>query len=279
MKILVTGSSGRLGKEIVKLLKLNNYEVLGIDIIESETTDELIDIRNAESVLNVTGSIDAIIHTAAIHGKHYELKYPREEFIQTNIMGTFNLLNACVKNGIPKFIYTSTTSIYGNAMLSDSQAVWVTENLVPDPRDIYDITKLTAELLCKDYFEKEHIETTVLRVSRFLPETDNLKAIHRLYRGLAEEDGAMAHMLALQKQFDSFEIFNISNQSPFRESDLTELYKNPKKVIARYYPNVEASFERKNWHFPKRIDRIYVIDKAIKMLAFNPQQNFDSFLD
>ncbi|QHT68063.1 NAD-dependent epimerase/dehydratase family protein [Rhodocytophaga rosea] len=68
--------------------------------------------------------------------------------------------------GIKKFLY-STTSIYGNAMVHASQAVWVEENLLPDPRDIYDITKLTAELLCRDFFEKEGIETTVLRVSRF----------------------------------------------------------------------------------------------------------------
>jgi UDP-glucose 4-epimerase len=277
-KILVTGSSGQLGREIVKQLKLRHYEVLGIDVVESDTTNQLINIRNNEQVKNITIGMDAIIHTAAIHGKHYELKYPREEFIETNINGTFNLLKACVENGVKKFLYTSTTSIYGKSMVNSKEAVWVDENLIPAPRDIYDITKLTAELLCQDYFEKENIETTVLRVSRFLPEAENTKAIHRLYRGLDEYDGAIGHILALEKQFETFEIFNVSNESPFQKEDLKTLISDPKEAMKKYYPGIEEIFEQKAWVFPKSIDRVYSIEKAKKELGYKPINNFDSFI-
>jgi UDP-glucose 4-epimerase len=277
-KILVTGSSGQLGSAIATLLKDKNYEVIGIDVVPSSTTDALIDIRDAEAVNNIAIGFDAIIHTAAIHGKHYELNYPKEEFIKTNIDGTCNLLNACVQNGIKKFLYTSTTSIYGKSMVNENQAVWVDETLLPNPRDIYDITKLTAELLCQDYFEKESIETTVLRVSRFLPEDENTKAIHRLYRGLDEKDGAMAHLLALEKTFQTFEVYNISNESPFDRTDLVELISNPKQVIKKYYPNIESIFADKKWRFPNKIDRVYSIEKAKKELNFQPINNFDSFI-
>jgi len=278
-KVLITGSSGQLGRELVKLLKDNNYDVIGIDIVVSPTTDKLIDIRNSDAVNQIVAGVDAIIHTAAIHGKHYELNYPREEFIRTNINGTYNLLNACVLNGVKKFLYTSTTSIYGKAMESDKQAVWVDETLTPNPRDIYDITKLTAELLCRDYFEKENIETTVLRVSRFLPEDENTKAIHRLYRGLDEKDGAIGHFLALEKTFKTFEVYNISNQSPFDKTDLVDLISNPKRVIKKYYPNIENIFADKKWSFPERIDRVYSIEKAKKELNYQPVNNFDSFIE
>lgn len=277
-KILVTGSSGQLGKEIVLLLEDKGYTVVGLDVVPSSTTHVNVNIRDAEAVNKITEGVDAIIHTAAIHGKHYEMGYPRVEFIKTNINGTFNLLNACVRHGIRKYIYTSTTSIYGKAMVNDKQAVWVDENLLPNPRDIYDITKLTAELLCQDFFEKENIETTVLRVSRFLPEDENTKAIHRLYRGLDEKDGALAHLLALEKKFDTFEIFNISNESPFQKTDLETLFHNPKEVIAKYYPNIEAIFKHKNWVFPDKIDRVYSIEKAKRVLNFQPLHNFNSFL-
>lgn len=277
-KILVTGSSGQLGREIVKQLKLRQYEVLGIDVVESDTTNKLINIRNNEQVKNITIGMDAIIHTAAIHGKHYELKYPREEFIETNINGTFNLLKACVENGVKKFLYTSTTSIYGKSMVNSKEAVWVDENLIPAPRDIYDITKLTAELLCQDYFEKENLETTILRVSRFLPEAENTKAIHRLYRGLDEYDGAIGHILALEKQFETFEIFNVSNESPFQKEDLKTLISDPKEAIKKYYPGIEEIFEQKAWVFPKSIDRVYSIEKAKKELGYKPINNFDSFI-
>jgi nucleoside-diphosphate-sugar epimerase len=278
-KIVVTGSSGQLGREIVRQLKERNYHVTGIDVVSAPTTDVLIDIRDIAKVSMVTTRCDAIIHTAAIHGKHYELNYPREEFISTNIGGTFNLLNACVLNQIKKLLYTSTTSIYGHAMVNGHQAVWVDETLMPDPRDIYDITKWTAELLCRDYFEKENIETTVLRVSRFLPENENTKAIHRLYRGLDERDGATAHILALEKNCETFEIYNISNESPFQRTDLRELKENPKEVIKRYYPQIEKVFAEKSWSFPDEIDRVYSIEKAKKQLGYSPVNNFSSFIE
>jgi len=274
-KILVTGSSGKLGKEIVRLLRENNYDVLGIDLLEGEATNELIDIRDKNVINEVTQGIDAIIHTAALHGKHTELNYSRSKFIETNINGTNNLLSASIENGINKFLYTSTTSIYGEAMVNEKQAVWVDEELTPKPRDIYDITKLTCELLCKDYFEKDGIETTVLRVSRFLPEDDNTKANHRIYRGLDEEDGAKGHLLALEKKFDSFEVYNISNDSPFRKEDLFELFTNPKGVVLKYYPEAEDYYTRNNWKFLNRIDRVYSIEKAKKHLNYKPLKNFD----
>lgn len=118
-KILVTGSSGKLGKEIVRLLRKNNYDVLGIDLLKNDTTDEIIDIQDRNVIKEVTKGIDAIIHTAALHGKHTDLNYLRDKFIDTNIISTNNLLSASVENGIHKFLYTSTTSIYGTAMVDD----------------------------------------------------------------------------------------------------------------------------------------------------------------
>ena len=91
-RILVTGSSGKLGKEIVCLLRMNNYNVFGIDLLKSDTTNEIIDIRDGNSVKAVTKNIDAIIHTAALHGKHTDLNFSRANFIDTNIHGTNNLL-------------------------------------------------------------------------------------------------------------------------------------------------------------------------------------------
>lgn len=80
-----------------------------------------------------------------------------------------------------------------------------------NPRDIYDITKLAGEELCRDFFEKENIQATVLRVGRCLPEDENLLLNHRLYRGLDERDGAEVLRLALEHDFASFEKFNISS--------------------------------------------------------------------
>ncbi|GGB20502.1 MULTISPECIES: NAD-dependent epimerase/dehydratase family protein [Mucilaginibacter] len=279
MRVLVTGSSGRLGAVTVNHLRINGHQVTGIDIIPAETTNELIDILNKDAVLIVTQNIDAIIHTAAIHGKHYELNYPREAFIDVNIYGTLNLLNACIANGVQKMLYTSTTSIYGDAMVDANQAVWVDEELPIKPRDIYDITKQTAEQLCKDFFYREGLQASVYRVGRFLPETDNLKLNHRLYRGLDERDGAEGLRLALEQTFPEFEIFNITSSSPFKKDELVQLKQNPLEAIRKHYPQAETVYLSKGWEFPKSIDRVYVSEKAKRYFGYEPKFTFDYLLN
>lgn len=278
MKILVTGASGKLGRVTVNRLLAEGYEVTGVDLVGSETTHKIVDIRNENSVYELTKGFNAIIHTAALHGRHMDLNLSRAAFIETNINGTLNLLNACVKNGIAKFLFTSTTSIYGNAMVNEAQAVWVDENLTIQPRDIYDITKQTCEALCRDFFEKENIMTSVYRVGRFLPEDDNLMLNHRLYRGLDERDGAEALKLAVVRHFDEFEIFNISSGSPFSKDDLIELKHQPEKVIASYLPEAIEIYKRKHWKFPESIDRVYASAKATRLLGYRPKYTFDFLL-
>ncbi|AMR30463.1 hypothetical protein A0256_03020 [Mucilaginibacter sp. PAMC 26640] len=279
MQVLVTGASGQLGKVTVNHLRIHGHTVMGIDLSPSPATDHIIDIRDQQSVEHIAIGFDAVIHTAAVHGKHYELNYPRESFIHTNILGTLNLLNACVKNGIRKFLHTSTTSIYGQALVDINKAVWVDEDLHVLPRDIYDITKQTTEQLCRDFFYKEGLQTLVYRVGRFLPENENLKLNHRLYRGLDERDGAEAFRLALDVNSPDFEIFNISSGSPFKPTDLVQLKQNPKAVILKYYPEAAEYYRTRNWVFPESIDRVYVCDKARRLLNYQPKYTFEYLLN
>ncbi len=278
MRVLVTGSSGRLGKVIVELLREKGIECIGIDLLKSRTTDVLADIREKKDIAKIIHKVDYVIHTAAMHGRHMDINVPRIDFIETNILGTLNLLEASVKYGIKSFIYTSTTSIYGSSMENKNTAVWVDEKLTASPRDIYDITKWTAENLCRDYFDKEHLNGCVLRVSRFMDESKNAIANYRLYRGLDERDGAEAHWLALHKRFKAFEIFNISNDTPFKKSDLKNLKTNPKAVILKYYPMASTIYKKNKWTFPESIDRVYSIDKAKRMLNYKPVKNFLEFI-
>ena len=94
-------------------------------------------------------------------------------------------------------MYTSTTSLYGDAMLpADGAAAWVDESLAPQPRDVYDETKLAAEEACREA-ARAGLACTSLRMSRCFPEEPRLVAIYRLYRGVDAEDVAQAHELAL----------------------------------------------------------------------------------
>ncbi|MEO1051855.1 MAG: NAD(P)-dependent oxidoreductase [Bacteroidota bacterium] len=277
MKVVITGSSGHSGKEIARLLA-PYYEIGGIDLLEGQYTTRVGSLSDRDFVMDAVASFDAIIHTAALHAPHVPT-HSREAFIDTNIKGTLYLLEACQEHGIKKFIYTSTTSLYGRSLENEDQAVWVTEELPVRPRDIYDITKVAAEELCRDFFDKTNLQTIVLRVSRFWNEPDEKKVFYRMYRGLDVRDVAQAHQLAIETDLDQFDIFNISAQSIFTPADLNDLRNNTMELLQSRIPELIEYYKTRNWDMPSSIDRVYVIEKAKGILKYNPRYNIKELLE
>lgn len=276
-KILITGSSGQSGIAIARLLS-PDYDIAGFDMVAGKFTTQTGSLTDWSTVKEITKNAAAIIHTAALHAPHIAT-HSREDFIDTNIKGTLYLLEAAKLNGVNKFVYTSTTSLYGESMDDPDKAVWITENVRPVARDIYDITKLAAEELCKDFFDKEKLQTVSLRVSRFWDEPLEKKVFYRMYRGLDVRDVALAHKLAVQQNHTDFEIFNISAQSIFTISDVVELRKNLQYFLEKRYPAIIDFFNQQKWKLPNYIDRVYVIEKAKELLGYNPVYNIDRMID
>src|SRR5262249_1407826 len=172
-------------------------------------------------------------------------------FIDVNVRGTLNLLEAAVAASHDRFVFTSTTSL----MISDSihrgevrAAVWLDENFGPlAPRNIYGITKLAAEGLCRLYFLEHGLNCVILRAGRFFPEEDdtqrelpgpNLKANEFLNRRLTVEDAADAHVMALDRAPAlGFEIFILSAPTPFERSEAGEPLPAAPDVSARQVPD------------------------------------------
>jgi UDP-glucose 4-epimerase len=272
----VTGSSGQLGAVVCGLLS-EEHSIIGVDSAPGEFTSHPGDVTDQEFVLSVTKGADVIIHTCSLHAPHLKT-HSSEEFIRTNINGTLNLLKSAVQNKVRRFIYTSTTSLYGQAMVSAERAVWVTEDLLPRPRDIYDVTKIAAEGLCEAYANEYDLPCISLRVSRYFPEPDYLTTIYRLYRGVEVRDAAHAHILAMGKEMGGYKVFNISGESPFSEDETVDLLHDAGGVLLRHFPSIEKAFAKKGWKLPKSIDRVYSIEKAKKFLDYCPQFNFDALI-
>ncbi|HEX3052375.1 MAG TPA: NAD(P)-dependent oxidoreductase [Aggregatilineaceae bacterium] len=277
MRILVTGSSGQLGQKITQELQAAGHKVIGLDPIPGPYTTQQGSVTDRELVTALVAEVDAVIHTASLHAPHVA-QITREQFIDVNIKGTLYLLEAAVRYQIQRFVYTSTTSLYGRAMIPQHKAVWVTEALQPIPRDIYDITKLAAEHLCEDFARQHQLPVICLRTSRFWDEPPALRAIYRLYRGVDVRDVVAAHLLALNNTSIPFGVFNISARSPFVEADSEALLHDAPAVIRRCFPTAEDAFARQGWTLPPSIDRVYVIDKAEKELGYDPQYNFAEML-
>jgi nucleoside-diphosphate-sugar epimerase len=272
VRILVTGVSGRIGGAIAARLALR-HQVTGIDRRPGPLTVEIVDVCDTARLVPLLAGLDAIVHTASLHVPDLAASSVGE-FRAVNVDATRRLLAAAGEAGIARFVYTSTTSLYGDAMLpADGEAAWVTEELAPRPRDVYDETKLAAEEACREA-ARHGLACTALRMSRCFPEEPRLVATYRLYRGVDAEDVAQAHELALATGRDGFEVYNVSAPPPFTRADCRRLFEDAASVVLERYPWAEAEFQRRGWLLPRSIDRVYVVDKAIAELGYRPVHDF-----
>ena len=153
------------------------------------------------------------MHVAGFRAPHVA-HVPESEFRETNVSVTDALLTESSEKATCRFVYTSSTSVYGHSLVATDRSVWVNEDLNPRPRDIYDETKLAAEALV----EASPHPSVVLRVARCFPEPLPLLARYRLHRGVGRSDVAAAHVLALARS-DVTGVFNIAGPLLFDKGD------------------------------------------------------------
>jgi nucleoside-diphosphate-sugar epimerase len=288
MKVLVTGSSGHLGEALVRTLRNTPYEVAGLDTVASPFTSHVGSITDREQVRRCMRGVDAVIHTATLHKPHVAT-HSRQDFVDTNVTGTLNLLEEATAAGVACFVFTSTTSAFGHALTPPpgAPAAWVTEDVRPVPRNIYGVTKVAAEDLCELFNRLHKLPCLVLRTSRFFPEEDddpakraayddaNLKANEYLHRRVELQDVVDAHLLALEKApAIGFARYIISATTPFRPEDLAELRQNAPRVVARRVPEFEAEYARRGWKMFPGIERVYVNERTRRELGWRPRYNF-----
>ena len=267
MRVLVTGSSGWLGSRVAALLA-ERHDVVGLDLTPGAVTTALGSVTDSEVVRRAVTGVDAVVHTAALHAPHVR-NTPRRAFVETNIGGTLNLLEAAVASGVRRFVYTSSTSVYGFALEPTDRAVWVTEEVAPRPRDIYDVTKLAAEELCRD-FGRSGLGVVCLRVARCFPEAPETAAVHLLSRAVDVRDAAAAHVLAVESSGNGG-VFNVAAASPFDPGDTVALLDDAAGVIALRCPEFAAAFAARGWPLPGRIERVYTIGAARAGLGYRPR--------
>jgi UDP-glucose 4-epimerase len=296
MRILLTGSSGWLGQTLAPRLERDGHKVIGLDPVPSSTTKVVGSIADRALVARTMReyAIEAVIHSGALHKPHVETN-ERSDFIATNVQGTLNLLEEAVAPGstVSRFVMTSTTSLMISKEIRAGReggavkAIWIDEDMAPLlPRNIYGVSKLSAEHLCRLFHELYRLPTLVLRTARFFPEeddmahaiaqsADNTKANELLFRRATVEDMAEAHVVALEKAPEiGFDTFIISAQTPFKRDDCAELIANAPAVVARLFPHYRETYARLGWTMFDSIDRVYDAGKAERRLGFVCKMGF-----
>ncbi|MBI3676473.1 MAG: NAD(P)-dependent oxidoreductase [Proteobacteria bacterium] len=292
MTILVTGSAGHLGEALMRSLRATGQAALGIDLKPSLFTDSVGSICDRGFVGRSMHGVRAVLHAATLHKPHIAT-HTQQDFLDTNVTGTLVLLEAALAAGVRAFVFTSTTSAFGSALTPSpgEPAAWVTEDVVPIPKNIYGVSKLAGEDLCELAFRTRRLPVIILRTSRFFPEADddakirakyevaNVQANELLYRRVDLEDVVSAHFLAVGKAEEiGFGRYIISASTPFAPSDLAELRRNAPAVVYRMYPDCEALFTARSWAIFPNLDRVYVNDLARAKLDWKPKYDFAHML-
>ena len=296
MRLLLTGSSGWLGRYLAPRLRAQGHEVVGLDVAPGADTDIVGSVAERLLVERVFAErgIEAVIHAGALH-KPDIARYPAQAFVDVNVTGTLNLLESATAAGNDRFVFTSTTSL----MISERvragkaggarRAFWIDETFAPlEPRNFYGATKLAAEHLCRLHHQARGLPVVVLRTGRFFPEEDdthrdlagpNVKANEFLNRRLTVEDAADAHLAALARAPDiGFGTYILAAPPPFAQADAEALVADAPAVIARYFPKAVELYARAGWTLPSHIDRVYDSSLAERELGFRCRTDFAAVL-
>jgi UDP-glucose 4-epimerase len=290
---VVTGSAGHLGEALVRTLRDAGEDVVGLDVLPSPHTDVVASVADRAAVRKAIDGADAVLHTATLHKPHVG-SHSRQEFVDTNVTGTLVLLEEAVAAGVGSFVFTSTTSAFGRALRPEEgePAAWITEDVVPRPRNVYGATKVAAEDLCELVARDDGLPCLVLRTSRFFPEADdtedvrtsyddpNAKVNELLYRRIDLADVVTAHLAALDRApVLGFGRYVISATTPFGPEDLAALHRDAPAVVGRLFPDYREVYDRLGWRMFPQIDRVYVNARARSDLGWEPRYDFAAALE
>lgn len=279
-KILVTGGGGVLGSLLVSRLKELGYQLAVMDNKNTWPESVACDIRDYKQVYRISKKCkpDILVHLAGITG-NLECETNVHEAIRTNVMGTYNVLQANAENRT-KVIFASTREIYGD---TDR---WTDESSAINPKNINGITKIFGERLIHDFHASCEIPFVILRFSNFFGENNERKGISAMIKnairknqivmfGGAQEidplhynDAVVAVTKALE--YDGSDTFNIACGRPVK---VREIVRRLEDILGRKI-KIASKPQRKFESTHCRLDT----SRAEKLLKFRAVENLDSIL-
>ena len=169
-KILVTGGSGFIGsfvvsellkEEVAEVIIFDNFSRGNIGYVETQLKDSRCslvkgDLRDIDVLNAAISKCDYVIHLAAMWLLHCK-DYPRTAF-DVNIQGTFNVLESCVNNNIERLVYSSSASVYGDAI-----NIPMKEDHPFNNRNFYGASKIACEAMCRAFYDRYGLNYVGLR--------------------------------------------------------------------------------------------------------------------
>ena len=275
-RILVTGSSGFVGRHLVEELKRQDVEVVTL----TDQKGNRIDVRDWQKIKEID-DIDMVYHLAAVTYVPFSFENPKETY-DVNVLGTLNILELCRLRDVEKIVFLSSY-VYGQP-----QYLPIDENHPLQPTNPYARSKVLGENLCKAYYEDYYLKCVILRPFNIYGEGQSNNflipfILKQLVNGKIElndpepkrdfiyiKDAVNAYIKA--GAFDKdFEIFNIGYGKSYSVNEIVN------KLIKIYGKDVKVDY--KNERRKKEImDTIADIKKAKLKLCWNPKVSIDEGL-
>jgi UDP-glucuronate 4-epimerase len=295
MKVLITGAAGFIGSHLCERLLADGLKVVGIDNfddfydpqIKRQNVKECLknknfqlveaDIRDSAAMAQAVGDdIEIIVHLAARAGVRPSIEKPLL-YADVNINGTMVLLEAAKKHKVSKFIFASSSSVYGN----NKKVPFSEDDNVDFPISPYAATKKACELICHTYHHLYGISITALRFfTVYGPRQRPDLAIHKFAKLIEQGkpipvygDGSMMRdftyiddiidgVVAAMNKCDGFHLYNLGESRPISVNDLiAELEKAlGKKAVRKYLPPQPGDVER----------TFADVIRAVKELGYKP---------
>jgi UDP-glucuronate 4-epimerase len=303
MRILVTGGAGFIGSHLVEKLLAAEHQVVVLDDFNDFYDPQIkraniagfakdvtvchVDLRESDSVRAAfhREKLDAIAHLAARAGVRPSIQHPRL-YYDTNVIGTLHLLEAARVTGIERFVFASSSSVYGaSKMVPFSEDQHLTQTLSP-----YGATKIAGEFLCSTYSHLYQMRVVVLRYfTVYGPRQRPDLAIHqftrRIYAGQYIDqfgDGSTRRdytyiddiiqgtMAALAYDGPLYEVFNLGESQTIQLKDLISAIENALGKKAKIHELPDQ---------PGDMPLTYAdISKARKLLGYNPTMKLNEGL-
>jgi len=297
-RVLITGASGFIGSHTVEsalergysvrvFLRYNSTGYVGnLRFLGKKLKDIEIfwgDIMDYTSVLRAVKGVDYVIHLAAQISVPYSFQNPID-FAMNNVVGTTNILKASVECGISKFVYTSTSEIFGG---SDEP---LNEDSLRIPKSPYSASKVGADAMVKSFFYTYDLNTLILRPFNTFGPRQSIRALIPwiIYQGLRSEkvklgnlepkrdftyvkDTVEGILLAIEKETEGGDEINLGTGRSFSVMEVVEVVS---KVLGK---NLKVEVEEKLKR-PKKAEVFNLIadnSKAKRILGWEPKWSFE----
>ncbi|MCP8305321.1 MAG: SDR family NAD(P)-dependent oxidoreductase [archaeon] len=296
-RVLVTGGAGFIGSHLVDRLIEEGFEVMVLDNFSSGRVGNIArhlkserfklvkgDIRNRSILREYLSSVDAIVHLAALISVEESVENPFETY-DVNSTGTFNLLDEAVRKGVKKFVYASSTAIYGD----ENPLPLKEDHPLKGPISPYAASKASAECYCRALCKSRGLETIILRyfnvygprqesnpysgvIAKFVKNCLNNEPLTIYGDGnqtrdfIHVDDVVEATMLALERDVLD-EVFNVCTGRPTRIKNLAQIVKgisgrNELKII---YDKPRLGDIKENYGDPKKAEEILGFRSKVRL--------------